>query len=95
MLLHLLDRVGPDLESNPLSSPLRVVVAKLIAPVDMDALDLGTGKISDTQKLLEIEQAIFELVSWSRLRCEQVCSYPPMGEKFPSSSTFITGKSYS
>ena len=73
--------------------PLRVVVAKLIAPVDMDALDLGTGKISDTQKLLEIEQAIFELVSWSRLRCEQVCSYPPMGEKFLSS--FITGESYS
>ncbi|WP_086196484.1 hypothetical protein [Acinetobacter sp. ANC 4218] len=77
MLLHLLDRVGPDLESNPLSSPLRVVVAKLIAPVDMDTHILGIGIVSDTPKLWEIELNIFKLVTWSRFKCEQV---PQWGE---------------
>lgn len=38
-----------------------------------DTLDLGIGKILDIQKLLEIEQAIFEVVTWSRFRCEQIC----------------------
>lgn len=77
MRLHLLDRVGPDLESNPLSSPLRVVVAKLIAPVDMDTHILGIGIVSDTPKLWEIGLTIFKLVTWSRFECEQV---PQWGE---------------
>lgn len=59
MRLHLLDRVGPDLESNPLSSPLRVVVAKLIAPVDVDSLatliDDLTGDDFDMQGLAQFQ----------------------------------------
>ena len=47
-------QVGPDLESNPLSSPLRVVVTKLIAPVDMDAHILGIGRISDFKGTFQI-----------------------------------------
>ena len=59
MRLHLLDRVGPDLESNHLSSPLRVVVAKLIAPVDVDSLatliDDLTGDDFDMQGLAQFQ----------------------------------------
>lgn len=79
MRLHLLDRVGPDLESNPLSSPLRVVVPKLIAPVDMDTHILGIGIVSGVPKIWEIELSDFEVLTWSVLKCEQDCSYPPMG----------------